>query len=229
MIRPPRRAGRREPGTDAATLARESRLRADRELLATVDGVIAAGARRAASELACRPGCSECCLGPFPINRLDAWRLGEGMADLKRRDPARAAALLERARRAIEAARATFPGDAAIGRLSGDKAAEDRFFEAPPAAPCPALDPATQTCDLYAHRPMACRTYGLPVTFSGENLPHCRLCFTRSTTETIESCRVTPDKLGIEAAILKRLRRDGGDDAETIVAYAVLAGDERNS
>ncbi len=63
------------------------------------------------------------------------------------------------------------------------------------------------------------------MTFGGENLPPCRLCFTHATPETIESCRVTPDRLGIEDAILKRLRRDGGDESETIVAYAVLAGD----
>ena len=227
MIRPPRRAGRREPDADAATLARESRLRADRDLLATVDGALSVGARRAGSELACRPGCSECCVGPFPINRLDAWRLGEGMAELQRRDPERAAALLERARRAVETGRATFPGDAEKGRLSGDESAEDAFFEAQSALPCPALDPATQTCDLYAHRPMACRTYGLPVSFGGRNLPPCRLCFTRSTPEAIESCRVTPDRHGIEDAILKRLRRDGGEESETIVAYALLAGDGR--
>ena len=210
---------------EPADLVRRSRLRADGDLLATVDGVLAAGARRAGAELACRPGCSECCVGPFPINRLDAWRLGEGLADLKRRDSARAEAVVERARRAVEAASGTFPGDATTGRLSGKEAAEDAFFEAQSSVPCPALDPATQTCDLYAHRPMACRTYGLPVTFGGENLPPCRLCFTRSTPETIESCRVTPDKHGIEAAILNRMRRDGGDESETIVAYALLSGD----
>jgi Fe-S-cluster containining protein len=225
LIRPPRHAGRRAPESDAATLARESRLRADRDLLATVDGAVAAGARRAGQELVCRAGCSECCIGPFPINRLDTWRLGEGMADLNRRDPARAAAVLERARRAIETGGATFPGEAATGRLAGDPAAEDAFFDAQSAEPCPALDPATQTCDLYAHRPMFCRTYGLPVSFGGEDLPPCRLCFTRATPETIESCRVTPDQHGIEQAILKRLRRDGGDETETIVAYALLAGD----
>ncbi|HUD71380.1 MAG TPA: YkgJ family cysteine cluster protein [Dongiaceae bacterium] len=215
----------RDPREDPAEVVRHSRLRADRELLATVDGALAAGARRAGAELACRPGCSECCVGPFPINRLDAWRLGEGMAELQRRDPARAAAVLERARRAIEAWRATFPGDADRGRLSGNEAAEDAFFEAQSAVPCPALDPATQTCELYAHRPMACRTYGLPVSFGGQNLPPCRLCFTRATPETIESCRVTPDKLGIEQAILQRLRRDGGEESETIVAYSLVESD----
>ncbi|HKQ97407.1 MAG TPA: YkgJ family cysteine cluster protein [Candidatus Polarisedimenticolia bacterium] len=216
----------RDPASDPEDLKRRSRLRADRDLIDTVQAALSAGARRAGAELACRAGCSECCVGPFPINRLDAWRLAEGMDKLRRRDPARADAIEARARRVVEAGRASFPGDAAKGKLSGDEAAEDAFFDAQSGVPCPALDPATQTCDLYAHRPMTCRTYGLPVNFGAENLPPCRLCFTRSTPETIESCRVTPDKHGIEKAILNRLRRDGGDDAETIVAYAVLAGDE---
>lgn len=214
-----------DPHEDPAEVMRRSRLRADRDLLTSVEGALSVGARRAGAELACRPGCSECCIGPFPINRLDAWRLEEGMTALTQRDPARAAAVRERARRAVEAGSGTFPGDATTGRLSGKEAAEDAFFDAQSSMPCPALDPATQTCDLYAHRPMACRTYGLPVTFGGENLPPCRLCFTHSTPETIESCRVTPDKHGIEAAILNRMRRDGGDESETIVAYALLSGD----
>jgi Fe-S-cluster containining protein len=85
------------------------------------------------------------------------------------------------------------------------------------------LDPATQTCDLYAHRPLSCRTYGPPVTFNGQNLPHCRLCFTASSPEATEACRVEPDRDGLERAILDRLKRDGGESHETLIAWAVLA------
>jgi len=225
VIRPPRREARR-PEQDAGTLARQSRLRADGDLLSGVAAALAVGAKKAGAELACRAGCSECCVGPFPINRLDAWRLGEGIAELKRRDPARADALLARAKRVVKAGVAGFPGDAAKGRLSGVEAAEDRFFEAQAGVPCPVLDPATQTCELYEHRPLYCRTYGPPVTFGGENLPPCRLCFTTAPKETIEASRVAPDRLGLERAILDRLKRDGGDDAETVIAYAIAAADE---
>src|SRR6185295_5228368 len=59
--------------------------RADRRLLQVVDGALAEATRLAAtpegSWLACRPGCTECCHGPFPINRLDVLRLRRGLAE----------------------------------------------------------------------------------------------------------------------------------------------------
>ncbi|HEY4562240.1 MAG TPA: YkgJ family cysteine cluster protein, partial [Thermoanaerobaculia bacterium] len=67
--------------------------RSDRRLLQVVDGAMAEAARRAGSWLACRPGCTECCHGPFPINRLDARRLREGMERLAETDPERARAV----------------------------------------------------------------------------------------------------------------------------------------
>jgi Fe-S-cluster containining protein len=219
--RPPK--PRTRHAADAQRLARNSLLRADRDLVEAVDGAIASAARRAGDQLVCRAGCSECCIGPFPINRLDAWRLTEGMSSLRQRDPARADAVHERARRTVAIFRPTFPGDPEAGSLGGDQGAEDRFFEAQAAVPCPVLDPATQNCELYEHRPLYCRTYGPPVTFGGENLPPCRLCFTTAPKEAIEAARAVPDRLGLERAILDRLKRDGGDDAETVIAYAVAA------
>lgn len=222
--RPPK--PRTRHAADALRIARNSLLRADRDLLDSVDGAIAASARKAGDQLVCRAGCSECCIGPFPINHLDAWRLHEGMADLRQRDPARADAVRDRARRTVSALSSAFPGDAESGRLGGDEAAEDRFFEAHAAVPCPVLDPATQTCDLYEHRPLSCRTYGPPVTFGGENLPPCRLCFTGASATTVEDCRAVPDRHGLERAILDRLKRDGGDEGETIIAWAIATADE---
>jgi Fe-S-cluster containining protein len=90
------------------------------------------------------------------------------------------------------------------------------------ALPCPVLDPAAQTCDLYAHRPVSCRTYGPPVRFNGEDLPPCRLCFTASGLQQIEACRVEPDRDGLEGAILDRLKRGDGDSRETLIAWGVL-------
>jgi len=222
--RPPK--PRTRHAADALRLARNSLLRADRDLVEAVDGAIAGAARRAGDQLVCRAGCSECCIGPFPINRLDAWRLAEGMTDLRQRDPARADAVLGRARRTVAIFRPTFPGDPETGSLAGDEKAEDRFFDEQSAVACPALDPTTQTCDLYEHRPLSCRSYGPPVTFGGGNLPPCRLCFTTATKEAVEAARATPDRLGLERAILDRLKRDGGDDAETIIAYAIALADQ---
>lgn len=225
MIRPTRK---RTPGTVRPApegdpgLKRRNLLRADGDLRDAVDAAIASAARKAGDQLVCRAGCSECCIGPFPINRLDAWRLREGLQELRERDPARAAAIEARAREAVEALQKGFPGDPATGLLSGDEAAEDGFFEEHSGRACPVLDPATQTCDLYAHRPVSCRAYGPPVTFNGQEKPPCRLCFTTSRPAAIEACRVEPDRDSLERAILDRLKRDDGESRETLIAWAVL-------
>jgi Fe-S-cluster containining protein len=196
---------------------------ADRDLLAVVDARLKTAARDAGPHLACRLGCTECCFGPFPINRLDARRLRRGLALLEAREPERAAAVRRRAAAAVAASRADFPGDPATGRLSGDETAEDRFFETRAADPCPALDPATGGCDLYEHRPISCRTYGPPVRLGGRDLPPCRLCFTAAPPAAIERCRVDPDPDRIEEVVLDRMRRAGGDDRETTIAFALAA------
>lgn len=211
------------PARTAEPLSRQSLVRADRDVVATIDAALLRASRLAGPNLACRPGCSECCIGPFPITRLDASRLRRGLEELRERDPQRAAAIAERARLTVERMAKDFPGDRTTGRLSGDEADEDGFFEAQSAEPCPVLDPATQTCDLYVHRPVSCRTYGPPVTFGGQDLPPCRLCFQGAAKETIEACRVEPDPGGLERAVLGRLERGDGEAGETVIAYAVLS------
>jgi Fe-S-cluster containining protein len=194
---------------------------ADRDLLAVVEAAARDASRRAGAQLACRLGCTECCIGPFPINRLDARRLRRGLEALAARDPGAAGTIRRRAAEAIGAFRADFPGDPTTGRLSGDEDAEDRFFETHAGVPCPVLDPATGACLLYEHRPISCRTYGPPVRFGGRDLPPCRLCFVGAPPAAIERCRVEPDPDRIEDAILDRLRKTDGDDRETIIAFAV--------
>jgi Fe-S-cluster containining protein len=195
----------------------------DRALLRRVDGELAKGARRAGSHLACRVGCTECCQGPFPITVLDARRLAEGLAELQARDPAAAAAIRARARADREAMRRGFPGDGATGRLGEDEAARERFFARQGARPCPALDPHTGACGLYAARPLTCRSYGPPVRIGREDLPPCRLCFVGASPREVERCRVEVDPDDLEDRLLRRLAGAGWRvGAETIVAYALL-------
>jgi Fe-S-cluster containining protein len=197
--------------------------RGDRRLLRVLDAALAEGRERAGKRLACRVGCTECCMGPFPITELDARRLREGLRELRARDPRRAAALERRARAAVRALRGEFPGDAATGRLSEDEAARERFFDRHGQQPCPALDPQTGGCELYEHRPLTCRTYGPPVRIGDEDLPPCRLCFVGASTRAIARCRVTVDEAGLEDRLLRRLQRSGVPAiAETVVACALV-------
>ena len=53
--------------------------------------------------------------------------------------------------------------------------------------PCPALDPEAGTCDLYASRPITCRTFGPPVRCGSESVGVCELCFDGASDEEIAS------------------------------------------
>src|ERR1700680_2028104 len=50
-------------------------MNSDFELVQIVDRALAEAARRSGSWLFCRPGCTQCCYGPFEISQLEAYRL----------------------------------------------------------------------------------------------------------------------------------------------------------
>jgi len=195
----------------------------DRALLAEVAQQLEEAACKAGERLACRPGCTACCIGVFTINFLDAWRLRRGLEQMEEADAARARAIRHRAENAVLLLKEEFPGDARTGLLDEHEESIDSFAEKFSDLACPALDPATGMCELYAHRPMTCRTFGLPVLEGNEKLPPCSLCFQGSSSKEIEDCRVEPDPDGLENAILSELPEIEADgDRETLVAYALI-------
>jgi Fe-S-cluster containining protein len=181
-----------------------------------------AAAATAGQWLLCRPGCAECCFGPFPITRLDVRRLKAGLARMEQGDPALALAVRQRARLAAAALSEGFPGDPASGGLTGDEPTLDNFFERHASLACPALDPDTRRCDLYAWRPVSCRIYGPPARFGDECSSPCRLCFVAASDESIEASRMTPDRDGLEQRILAGMGVPGGEDWETLIAFALV-------
>lgn len=194
---------------------------ADEALVRSVDAAMAEAARLAGPLFGCGPGRTDCCRGPFPVNLLDARRLQRGLAVLGERDPARGDAVRLRAREAAEQLSVSFPGDAASGLLRGDEAAQERFDAEHAAHPCPALDPATGRCDLYAWRPLACRTMGPPVRIGGVDLPPCPYCFAAASPREIERCRAAPDPEGREDALVLELERRLHLRGETVIAFAL--------
>ena len=197
--------------------------RADRELLEGLDVDFAEARQRAGSWLECRPGCADCCHGPFPITRLDVRRLRLGMKQLSVTEPDRAKAIHRRAASAVETLAEGFPGDAASGSLTQDESRLDPFFGRHATLACPALDPDTRTCDLHPWRPVSCRTYGPPIRFGDEASPPCGLCFRGATPETVEHCRIEPDRDGTEAAILAHMGVAADEHWETLIALALAA------
>jgi Fe-S-cluster containining protein len=198
----------------------------DPGLVQIVDASFADAARRAGDFLACRIGCTQCCHGAFAINALDAARLQAGMAALRTSDPALAAELERRACAWVAEHGPEFPGDRATGVLGTFDEDQARFEEFANDAPCPALDPATGRCDLYAWRPMTCRVFGPPVQTTGddgaEGLGHCELCFIGATPEQVAACEM-PVPYELEAQLLDEV----GSTAQTVVAFALLPQNPR--
>jgi len=188
----------------------------DRELIQIVDAAMAEAVRLGGAWVVCEAGCAECCRGPFPITQLDARRLREGLAQLERHDPERAARVRRRSRESV-ARLADFPGDMTTGILDEDEDAEERFAALPDEEYCPALDPATLTCDLYEARPITCRVFGPAVRSGGDVLGVCELNYRGATDEQIAACQVQVDPDGLEDELIQ------GERQQTIVAYA-LAG-----
>jgi Fe-S-cluster containining protein len=197
---------------------------ADAALLAGLEETFSGARRRAGGWLVCREGCTECCLGPFPITQLDAWRLRRGLAALAAHDAPRASAVVARARAQVERLAPDFPGDPVTGAIDEalGEAAEEAVAERYASLPCPALDPETGRCDLYPWRPVSCRTFGPPVTIGEQRLPPCRLCFVGAPAAVVEACRVRPDADGLEDAILAELEEAGLTARQTTVAFALV-------
>jgi Fe-S-cluster containining protein len=192
----------------------------DQQLIQIVDSALADAARRSGEWLVCRLGCTQCCIGVFSINQLDARRLRQGLADLEVLAPERAARVRERAREAISRLAPEFPGDLVTGLLDEGELAEQRFAEFANDEPCPALDHETGNCELYEARPMTCRTFGPPVR-SEEGLGVCELCYHGASDEQIAACEMIPDPDDLESALLQQLERTTGVRGETIVAFAL--------
>ena len=201
----------------------------DQKLVEIVDAALADAARHAGDYLACRIGCTQCCHGAFAINAPDAARLRAGMSALRSAQPALAAAIEGRARAWLADHSGDFPGDTETGLLGTSDSGRARFEDFANDAPCPALDPATGRCDVYAWRPMTCRVFGPPIRMAGpdvdateggeggDGLGHCELCFIGATTGEVAACEM-PVPHELEAKLLDEI----GSKDETVVAFALL-------
>ena len=156
---------------------------------------MAEAVHRGGAWIACRPGCCECCNGPFPISQSDAVRLREGMAQL---DGSAAQRVRLRAESYL----------AAIRSYDAEGLPENMDDVA-----CPALDPHKGTCDLYGARPVTCRTFGPAVKTADGAVATCELCFAGATEEQIAACAVEIDRTALELDA----------PSATLVAFALLS------
>jgi Fe-S-cluster containining protein len=195
----------------------------DQQLIQIVDTALADAVQKSSKWLACKPGCSQCCHGVFAINQLDAIRLRKGLAQLKERDPDRAARIRKRALDTVARLSEDYPGDPVSGVLDEDDTDEaaKRWDDFANAEPCPVLDPATGMCELYESRPVICRTFGPAMKTDGD-LGHCELCFVGASEEEVAALEMNPDPDNLEAALVEELQKTTGECGETIIAFAVV-------
>ena len=196
------------------------RPKGDLKLVQIVDAALADAAKKGGPWLACRLGCTQCCIGPFPINQLDVVRLQRGFVDLKKRAPERASRVRKRAKDAVRRLSKSFPGDPITGLLDDSQGGQELFADFANDEPCPALDPETGACELYESRPMTCRVFGPPV-MSEDGLGTCDLCFQGASDEEIAACEMIPDPDGLEETLLQELEIATRHRGNTIVAFCL--------
>lgn len=138
------------------------------------------------------------------------------MRQLASKDPERAAAVVKRSATVMRRLAPHFPGDAARGLLGETPEDEEVFEEFANDEPCPALDPAMGTCDLYAYRPITCRIFGPPVR-TAEGFGVCELCFQGASVEEMSACEMVADPDDLEADLLTELERRTGAHGSTII------------
>ena len=105
----------------------------------------------------CGKGCSLCCYGLFEIGSGDVPIIAEG---LEKMHPARRRMIVRRAQEILAAS--NHPD---LRECS--PAEKESFFDRTEATPCPNLNDRGE-CLIYEHRPLVCRTFGLPLRNSDQ-------------------------------------------------------------
>jgi Fe-S-cluster containining protein len=190
-------------------------------LFPILDAALASATERSGNWLACKPGCHQCCIGVFPISQLDAQTLRQALAVA---EPTLAARI--HARAAASRARLTpdFPGDPTTGQLFTEPHHEESFDDFANDEPCPVLDPITGTCDLYAARPVQCRTFGPPMRDEDDHLTVCELCFIDAPPEEVLRCELDQSWRPLEDTLVAAAEQQTpgpNRSGPTLIAFAL--------
>jgi Fe-S-cluster containining protein len=144
-----------------------------RSILERADQHFASVMRTQPQNLKCGAGCSLCCYGLFEIGSGDVPIIAEGLANLH---PSRRRKVIRRAQEIVEST--NHPN---LRECTPEE--KEAFFNRTQATPCPNLDDQG-LCMMYDHRPMVCRTFGLPLREGRKYIGDiCELNFTESSTK----------------------------------------------
>ncbi|HWV45146.1 MAG TPA: YkgJ family cysteine cluster protein [Nitrospira sp.] len=171
--------------------------------------------------LPCTQGCSDCCVGLFPVTILDRWEIQRGLRSLA-----------DEHRKRIER---TAAEQIAMLMIAAPQLRTNRFIdqwkekdidrvsEQFQTWPCPALE-VDGTCGLYEFRPLVCRSMGVPqddgVLVNGA-------CAVQTAVPLIRPSKVFREEenhlAGMEAVEIEALRLQAGIMGEELfLPYAFI-------
>jgi Fe-S-cluster containining protein len=173
-------------------------------------------------QVPCGPGCSHCCIGPFPISLLDVQLLQEGLSHL----PANQRERIEgRARSQAAAMEAAYP-QLLKSRFLDDwpDTDIDRLVTQFHQAPCPALGD-DGLCGLYEYRPLTCRSMGIPTESEGVTSGACEVQTFIPIVRLSASIRAEEDEMARqEAQALESCRlAEKAEGEDLLLPYGFLA------
>jgi Fe-S-cluster containining protein len=142
-----------------------------RDILDRADAHFASVLEAQPQNLQCGAGCSLCCYGLFEIGSGDVPVIAEGLQALH---PARRKKIIRRAVAIMEASQHPNLRECAPEE-------KEAFFERTESTACPNLG-ENGLCEMYEHRPLVCRTFGLPLREGRKYVGDiCELNFTEAT------------------------------------------------
>jgi Fe-S-cluster containining protein len=144
-----------------------------RKILDRADAHFASVMASQPQNLQCGAGCSLCCYGLFEIGSGDVPVIAEGLETMH---ASRRKKVIRRALEIVESSE--HPN---LRECTPEE--KEAFFDRTQSVPCPNLDDAGR-CVMYEHRPLVCRTFGLPLREGRKYLGDiCELNFRDSTSE----------------------------------------------
>jgi Fe-S-cluster containining protein len=165
-------------------------------------------------EVPCKLGCTSCCIGPFPITRLDVQTLRKGLAGLQ---PDHRQRIEQRAIEQTAAMETSFPQLTRTDLLDNWSDQDiDRLVTKFQHHPCPALE-TDGRCGVYHHRPLVCRSMGIPTEAQGLAHGACEVQTFIPIIRLPSSFRVEEERLAQEeTAALDALRQNTGSTGEEV-------------